>query len=108
MVPAMVVIPIALQGLAMAVDELWFHRRRGLPRWERLGHPLDTLTVALCYGWLVALPPSQPDALGIYVGFCAFSSLKMKSCTRDFATRSRPGCMPCCSCCTRSCFSRWR
>jgi len=28
----------------MGVDEFYFHRRRGLPRWERLAHPLDTMT----------------------------------------------------------------
>ena len=71
----LLLLPMILQALVMFVDEFVFHRRRGLPRWERLGHPLDTLTVALCYGWLVALPPSQPDALGIYVGLCAFSCL---------------------------------
>ncbi len=38
-------IPFALQTCCMAVDEVHFHRQRGLPRWERLGHPLDTLTV---------------------------------------------------------------
>ena len=68
-------LPVVLQGLAMFVDELVFHRRRGLPRWERLGHPLDTLTVALCYGWLLAVPPNQPHALPTYVGLCAFSCL---------------------------------
>jgi hypothetical protein len=68
-------LPVALQGLAMAVDELIFHRKRGLPRWERLGHPLDTLTTALCYCWLVFVPASSPHALGIYVALCAFSCL---------------------------------
>ena len=68
-------LPAFLQGLAMFVDEFVFHRKRGLPRWERLGHPLDTLTAALCYGWLVAVPPSQPGALSVYVGTCAFSCL---------------------------------
>src|SRR5678815_1086653 len=47
-------IPIALQAIAMIVDEGWFHRRRGLPRWERIGHPLDTLTIAACLVWLLA------------------------------------------------------
>ena len=67
--------PAVLQGLAMFADEFVFHRKRGLPRWERLGHPLDTLTAALCYGWLVAVPANHPHALGIYVGLCAFSCL---------------------------------
>ena len=68
-------LPAALQGLAMFVDEFVFHRKRGLPRWERLGHPLDTLTTALCYCWLVFAPASRPHALGIYVALCAFSCL---------------------------------
>jgi hypothetical protein len=71
----LLLLPAFLQGLAMFVDEFVFHRKRGLPRWERLGHPLDTLTVAVCYGWLVAVPPNRPYALGIYVGLCAFSCL---------------------------------
>ena len=68
-------LPAALQGLAMFVDEWVFHRKRGLPRWERLGHPLDTLSASLCYGWLVAIPPSHPYGLSVYVGLCAFSCL---------------------------------
>src|ERR1019366_3333568 len=43
------------------------HQRRGLPRWERLGHPLDTLSVAGCYGWLVATGPGSPAPAG-YLG----------------------------------------
>jgi hypothetical protein len=31
-----------IQGFAIIVDEFYFHRRRGLPKWEKLGHPLDT------------------------------------------------------------------
>ncbi|HKO51452.1 MAG TPA: hypothetical protein VJV79_27275 [Polyangiaceae bacterium] len=69
----LLLLPVFLQALAMLVDELVFHRKRGLPRWERLGHPLDTLTAAICYGWLVAVPASSPRALAIYVGLCAFS-----------------------------------
>jgi hypothetical protein len=33
---------LVLQGGFMAVDEFYFHFRRELPKWERLGHPLDT------------------------------------------------------------------
>ncbi len=49
-------------------------RKRGLPRWERVGHPLDTLTVAACYAWLVANRPG-PHALPVYIGLAAFSCL---------------------------------
>ena len=37
-----------LQGLLMTFDEFYFHHRRGLPRWERIGHPVDTLSVIAC------------------------------------------------------------
>jgi 2-polyprenyl-6-hydroxyphenyl methylase / 3-demethylubiquinone-9 3-methyltransferase len=46
-------VPIGLQALAMIVDEGVFHRRREMPRWERIGHPLDTLTIVLCLVWLL-------------------------------------------------------
>lgn len=68
-------IPALLQMLAMAADEGIFHRRRGLPLWERIGHPLDTLTVAACYAWLIKVPPTAPHALLGYVSLAAFSSL---------------------------------
>jgi hypothetical protein len=65
--------PFALQALAMAVDEGWFHRRRGLPRWERLGHPVDTLSVALTYAWALATDPRH--GLAGYVVLAAISCL---------------------------------
>ncbi len=70
----------------MFVDEIVFHRKRGLPRWERIGHPLDTLTTALCYAWLLAVPASAPHALIIYLALCAFSCLFI---TKDELVHSR-------------------
>jgi hypothetical protein len=70
----LLLVPAALQAAAMAVDEGWFHRRRGLPRWERLGHPIDTATVALAYGFLAAAAPSQTHA-AIYAALVAASCL---------------------------------
>ncbi|MEW6127572.1 MAG: hypothetical protein AB1757_11095 [Acidobacteriota bacterium] len=67
-------IPFALQMLAMAFDEFYFHWRRKLPRWERLGHPLDTLTVLICWLFLLLVRPS-PTAVGIYAGLAIFSCL---------------------------------
>lgn len=58
----------------MTIDEFYFHRKRGLPRWERVGHPLDTLTVLLCYSVVATLPPSD-FALKLYIGLAAFSCL---------------------------------
>jgi len=65
-------LPFMLQMLCMAADELYFHKRRGLPRWERIGHPLDTLTVVLCLGWILAVAPSR-QAVGVFVGLAVFS-----------------------------------
>jgi 2-polyprenyl-6-hydroxyphenyl methylase / 3-demethylubiquinone-9 3-methyltransferase len=77
----LVAIPIAAQALAMVVDEGWFHRRRGLPRWERIGHPLDTLTIVMCLAWLVITSPSS-TTLGVYIGLATFSTL--------FVTKDEP------------------
>ena len=74
MTTGVLLLPALLQMLAMLFDEGVFHRKRGLPRWERLGHPMDTLTVAACYAWLVASSPG-PRAIAVYVGLAAFSCL---------------------------------
>ncbi len=74
---ALLVAPLALQALAMLVDEGYFHRRRGLPRWERIGHPLDTLTIIACLVWLLAV-----GAGAGYVVLAVFSCL--------FVTKDEP------------------
>ncbi len=71
---AWLLLPLVLQALAMLFDELYFHRARGLSRWERVGHPVDTLSVLACYGFALAVPPS-PGALAPYIGLAAFSCL---------------------------------
>lgn len=53
-------LPFLLQGFAIGIDEFYFHRKRGLPLWEKLGHPCDTLSLllptllALCAPWTPA------------------------------------------------------
>jgi len=79
-------IPIVLQGVTMVVDEGWFHRARGLPRWERIGHPLDTLTIAACLAWLIATTPESPAALPVYIALAVFSTLFV---TKDEAVHAR-------------------
>lgn len=74
MTVALLLVPALLQAAAMAADEGYFHHRRGLPRWERLGHPVDTLTVALAYAWLVAAAPG-PHALAVYAALALVSCL---------------------------------
>jgi hypothetical protein len=83
-------VPALIQAAAMLADEGWFHRRRGLPRWERIGHPIDTLTTALCYGWLVVASPEAPHSLAVYIGLALFSSLFITKDEFVHATRCEP------------------
>jgi hypothetical protein len=73
--------PFFLQMLCMAADEFWFHKKRGLPRWERIGHPLDTLTVILCLAWILWVAPSR-RAVTAFVLLAAFSCV--------FVTKDEP------------------
>jgi hypothetical protein len=68
----LLLLPLAVQGLAILVDEFYFHFARGLPRWERIGHPLDTLTVLAPVLWLVFTLPSQRNLI-VYIVAAAFS-----------------------------------
>jgi hypothetical protein len=65
-------ISMALQGLIMAVDEFIFHRRRGLPAFERWGHVADTSLFLLA---LVVPALTTPTSiwLGVY-SFLAIAS----------------------------------
>lgn len=67
-------IPFILQALAIGVDEIYFHLRRGLPRWERIGHPLDTFSLLLCFA-MVLWVPFDVLALKVYIGLAIFSCL---------------------------------
>jgi len=58
-------LPFALQGLAMGVDELGFHRRRPVSRWEWRGHMLDTAVFLACLACPALLAPT-PAHLGLY------------------------------------------
>ena len=87
---ALVLAAFALQALAMAVDEGVFHRRRGLPRWERIGHPLDSATVLACYAWLLGAAPTRENAF-VYAGLTGFSSLFVAKDEPIHARRCEPG-----------------
>ena len=67
-------IPFVLQTIAIGIDEVWFHHRRGLPRWERIGHPIDTFSVLLCMGYVLFVPYSK-QAILPYALFAIISSL---------------------------------
>jgi len=69
-------LPMILQGIAITFDELYFHRRRGLPLWERIGHPIDTLFVLFCYLFiLLNLNEPTETNIKIYAVLCIFSCL---------------------------------
>ncbi len=74
-------VPFILQMVCMAADEFWFHKKRGLPRWERIGHPLDTLTVLLCLFWILRVRPNR-------FSVCIFVVLAVFSCI--FVTKDEP------------------
>lgn len=68
------VIPLFLQGALIVFDEFFFHYRRGLPRWERIGHPIDTLGMVLCVG-LCILFPFDSHMFRWFIGLSVFSCL---------------------------------
>jgi hypothetical protein len=68
----LLLLPLAVQGLAVVVDEFHFHFARGLPRWERIGHPLDTFTVLAPILWLIFTVPSERNLI-FYIVAAAFS-----------------------------------
>lgn len=67
-------LPIALQGVVMVFDELIFHRQRSLPKWERWGHPLDTLTLIGLILFIRWAPFTEGPKL-FFIGWSIFSCL---------------------------------
>lgn len=62
----LLIIPFIVQALCIGIDESYFHIKRGLPKWERIGHPLDTLSVIACLLFVLWIPYS-PFALKWYI-----------------------------------------
>lgn len=66
--------PFILQGAFMTVDEFYFHERRGLPQWEKVGHPLDSFLTLITLS-IPAIFVFNDMSLKIFIGFAVFSSL---------------------------------
>lgn len=69
------IIASLVQAIGMLVDEFYFHYKRSLPRWERLGHPLDTITVIIIFIILAITDPlfETPPILFVMIIFsCLF------------------------------------
>lgn len=59
-------IPFVAQAIVITFDEFYFHWKRGLPKWERIGHPIDTLSLLLCVIFVMVFPFSS-KALVAYI-----------------------------------------
>lgn len=74
MLETFLIVPLLIQYLAMAADEFYFHQRRSLQRWERLGHPVDTLSVMAAY-FSIAWTPFSTNQLILFVVLAFVSCL---------------------------------
>lgn len=68
----LILLPFVVQMAVINIDEFYFHVKRGLPKWERLGHPLDTLTVLACFLFILCVPYSS-FFLKVYIALAIFS-----------------------------------
>lgn len=73
------ILPFALQALVMIFDEGYFHIRRGLPKWERIGHPIDTFSVLICMSFVIFVPFSTKTL----ILYCLLSALSCILVTKD-------------------------
>jgi hypothetical protein len=67
-------LPLAVQGTLLLLDEVIFHWKRGLGRWERLGHPLDTLSLFVCFVYALSTPLTERSQL-LFFCLALFSCL---------------------------------
>ncbi len=62
---------LGIQGMLLMYDDIVLHQRRGLPRWERIGHPIDTFFFSLPIG-LAAIKGFETSP-GVYGGLSLLS-----------------------------------
>ncbi len=67
-------IPFVIQAIVIFIDEFYFHIKRGLPLWERIGHPIDTLSVSACLLFALYFPFSQGKLI-IYIILATLSCI---------------------------------
>jgi len=58
------------QGILMFFDEFVFHHKRGLGKWERIGHPVDTIFFLLPFIYTQFFTNTF-----VFIGLSIFSSL---------------------------------
>ena len=66
-------LPFFLLAIVMGIYERLDHKR-GMGKWERYGHPLDTLTVLIPFSYINSNYYSS-EHLYIYLFLCSFSCL---------------------------------
>jgi hypothetical protein len=59
----LLLLPLIVQAIVIFVDEFYFHFAPGQPRWERIGHSLDTVTVLAPVLWLLVSAPSERNLI---------------------------------------------
>jgi hypothetical protein len=74
MLDKILLLPFFLQACVMFFDEFYYHRKRGLPKWEIWGHPLDTLSVLCCFYFLTHNEANREN-LYIYISLSSLSCL---------------------------------
>ncbi len=70
----LIFLPFGLQTILIGADEYFFHIKRGLPKWERIGHPLDTLTVLSCFLFILLIPYTE-EKISLYACLALFSCI---------------------------------
>lgn len=65
---------LAAQTIIILFDEFYFHHQRGLPRWERIGHPVDSFSVLICFLFLVFAERTPTNEI-IFYGLALTSCL---------------------------------
>ncbi|MBI4854609.1 MAG: hypothetical protein HY819_22650 [Acidobacteria bacterium] len=68
------IVVFLFHAILAIVDEVYFHHKRGLGLWERLGHPADTLTVLACYSVIFFFSPTEKNII-IYIILAIFSCI---------------------------------
>jgi len=70
----LICIPFIIQAVASFFDEFYFHHKRGLGRWERIGHPIDSISVLICFLFAYFVPWS-PSHFYEYLAIAGFSCI---------------------------------
>lgn len=65
-------LPLIAQSAVSLVDEFYCHHRRVVPRWERIGHPADTLSLLACVLFALFMAPTSAN-VGLFGALAIFS-----------------------------------